>query len=100
MDEIVQIPMIDVDLPKGWLVKHTTAEWSALSASGKMKISVIHDGHAYRSMLIRLVDKITITEVASPELEYVVPAIDRYISLVQLSELHDTLSPPPDTLKS
>ena len=100
MDEIVHIPMIDVDLPPGWVIKHTMAEWLAISVSGKMKISVIHDGHAYRSMLVRLVDRVTITEVASPELEYVIPAIDRYISLVQLSELHDTLSPPPDTLKS
>lgn len=100
MTEITPIPMIDIPLPQGWLIKHTSAEWSALSASGKFRISITHNGEAYQSRLIRTVDNVLITEVMAPQLDYVIPAIDRYVSLVRLSELHDTLSPPPDILKN
>jgi hypothetical protein len=100
MDEPIQIPMIDLALPAGWKVKHTRKEWQALSTSGKMQISIIHDGENYRSILRRTADKVNIIEVQAESLEYVIPAIERFVSLVLLSETPDIMSSPPDTLKS
>ncbi len=96
MDAAHAIPMIDIDVPRGWQVTASAGWWQAVSPGRTMYIVITHDDEQYRSTLYRYVDDVSIIDIRAPGLDIVIPNIKRFMELASLSEPPDTLSPLPD----
>ena len=80
------IPMIDVDLPVGWVVTSSAKWWRAISPGRTMYIVVTKFDDDYKSTLYRYDDNVVVIDITAAGISHVVPSINRFVSLASMSE--------------